>query len=152
MFGSLLSTLNNQCVKRARSKSVHIMLFVDPDTRTGVCQHCGPVSVKKKKTGYLCPVSQRRWTNANRKYRPSINRDRCSRCGFVPEDQCQIDIHHLDGNHENNDPSNLAAICANCHRLIHHRQNQQVRIEKISQKQQTLGLCAEGEISILSTP
>ena len=41
----------------------------------------------------------------------------CERCGFVAEDLCQIDIDHIDGNVSNNDPSNLANICSNCHRL-----------------------------------
>lgn len=30
-----------------------------------------------------------------------------------------LDVHHLDGNRENNDPSNLAILCPTCHALIH---------------------------------
>jgi 5-methylcytosine-specific restriction endonuclease McrA len=41
----------------------------------------------------------------------------CSRCGFKASRNCQIDIDHIDGNHANNDPSNLQLLCANCHRL-----------------------------------
>ncbi|MDP8925444.1 MAG: HNH endonuclease [Actinomycetota bacterium] len=29
-------------------------------------------------------------------------------------------MHHLDGDHGNNDRSNLATLCANCHRLTTH--------------------------------
>lgn len=41
----------------------------------------------------------------------------CSFCGFVPVNMCQLDVDHIDGNHENNDPDNLQTLCANCHRL-----------------------------------
>jgi hypothetical protein len=41
----------------------------------------------------------------------------CERCGFVPEHPCQMDLDHRDGDHTNNDPANLAVLCARCHRL-----------------------------------
>lgn len=44
-------------------------------------------------------------------------RSQCSRCGFIAEDPCQIDVDHIDSDHANNDPSNLQHLCANCHRL-----------------------------------
>lgn len=43
----------------------------------------------------------------------------CQRCGFQAVDRCQIDVHHKDGNHENDTPENREEICANCHRLEH---------------------------------
>ena len=43
--------------------------------------------------------------------------DRCDRCGFIAENKCQLDIDHIDGDHSNNDPSNIQTLCANCHRL-----------------------------------
>ena len=43
--------------------------------------------------------------------------DICELCGFVPINKVQLDVDHIDGNHENNDPSNLQTLCANCHRL-----------------------------------
>jgi 5-methylcytosine-specific restriction endonuclease McrA len=43
----------------------------------------------------------------------------CSQCGFFAVHRCQMDVHHIDGNHENNDPANLTTLCANCHRLWH---------------------------------
>jgi 5-methylcytosine-specific restriction endonuclease McrA len=45
----------------------------------------------------------------------------CARCGFVPEHPCQIDIDHINGDRSNNDPANLQALCANCHRFKHVR-------------------------------
>lgn len=41
----------------------------------------------------------------------------CIECGFIPKHLCQLDVHHIDGNHENNVPANLQTLCANCHRL-----------------------------------
>ena len=46
-----------------------------------------------------------------------IRKDHCEHCGFVPLHMCQLDADHIDGNHNNNDPSNLQTLCANCHRL-----------------------------------
>lgn len=43
----------------------------------------------------------------------------CTACGFIAIDRCQLDVHHVDGNHHNNDPNNLQTLCANCHRLKH---------------------------------
>ena len=43
--------------------------------------------------------------------------DKCSKCGFIPEDLVQLDVDHIDGNRCNNDPSNIQTLCANCHRL-----------------------------------
>lgn len=42
----------------------------------------------------------------------------CSRCGY-DEFSCSVDIHHIDGNRENNDKSNLIPYCANCHKALH---------------------------------
>jgi hypothetical protein len=42
---------------------------------------------------------------------------RCSKCNFKAEHKSQLDIDHIDGNHKNNDSSNIQVLCANCHRL-----------------------------------
>ena len=65
---------------------------------------------------------QRRFNIANNKYRDPYRKyklNKCERCGFIPEHKCQMDIHHIDGKHHNNDPNNLKTLCANCHRLEH---------------------------------
>ena len=30
---------------------------------------------------------------------------------------CQLDVDHIDGNHNNDEEVNLQTLCANCHRL-----------------------------------
>jgi len=54
--------------------------------------------------------------------------DSCERCGFIPEHQCQLDIHHRDEDKSNNDPSNLQTVCSNCHRIIEHQAPRQKRL------------------------
>lgn len=44
-------------------------------------------------------------------------KDYCENCKFIPIHTCQLDVDHIDGNKNNNDPSNYRTLCANCHRL-----------------------------------
>jgi predicted HNH restriction endonuclease len=44
----------------------------------------------------------------------------CERCGFIAVHSCQLDVHHIDGIHGNDDLKNLQTLCANCHRLVTH--------------------------------
>lgn len=63
------------------------------------CSGCSPY--KKK---------QRQYGDYNKKHY-------CDFCGFVAVDLCQLDVDHIDGDHENNSTDNLQTLCANCHRL-----------------------------------
>lgn len=58
-------------------------------------------------------------TETTRPYRKFV-RSFCESCGFVPQHMCQLDVDHIDGNHENNIEDNLQTLCANCHRLKTH--------------------------------
>jgi len=97
----------------------------EPTTR-GLCVLCEKNLQKKTSRGRyqsLCSscddrrfkIKKRKGKHPYRRYKKLI----CNRCGFVPEHRCQLDIHHVDGNHHNNDPNNLETLCANCHRLEH---------------------------------
>jgi hypothetical protein len=44
-------------------------------------------------------------------------KNKCEKCGFVPEDKCQLDVTYKDGDKKNKDKSNLKTFCANCNRL-----------------------------------
>lgn len=41
----------------------------------------------------------------------------CQECNFVPEVSAQLEIDHIDGDRDNNAPSNLKTLCCNCHAL-----------------------------------
>ncbi len=55
----------------------------------------------------------------NLDYREYLERTKvCASCGFTKV----VHLHHLDLNHKNNDPSNFAPLCPNCHAMIHNLQ------------------------------
>lgn len=86
----------------------------------GLCA-CGNVQESKGKN-YLgrqvyaryCSSCKRQKTKGNGLLK--IDKS-CEKCNFKPEHPSQMDIDHIDGNHKNNDSSNLQILCANCHRL-----------------------------------
>jgi hypothetical protein len=82
-----------------------------------VCCVCGIVpDLSKLKYRWTCPYNQAYQDNSV--YRKYVG-PQCESCDFVPVHICQLDIHHIDGNHNNHAPSNLQTLCANCHRYIH---------------------------------
>lgn len=97
----------------------------EPSDIRGLCCECNKNLQRKQsngKFGTLCSPCE------DKKYRPSQARIRklsfrkfktniCNHCGFTSEHKIQFDVDHIDGNHKNNDPSNLQTLCANCHRL-----------------------------------
>lgn len=98
---------------------VHRLSEIDPEARTGVCANCGPVRLKKAGSGWRCKVA---WRACNPRPgqvgRSTMNLIECERCGFRGH-PCQLDVHHRDHNHSNDDPANLEIVCANCHRFEH---------------------------------
>lgn len=56
-------------------------------------------------------------------------KNKCEKCGFIPEDKCQLDVIYKDGNKKNKDKSNLKTLCSNCSRLFR---------KKIRQKQKSI--------------
>jgi 5-methylcytosine-specific restriction endonuclease McrA len=60
--------------------------------------------------------TERRKARENKTYTLS-KKDYCENCGFVAVHSCQLDVDHIDGDKNNNAPSNHQTLCANCHRL-----------------------------------
>ena len=44
-------------------------------------------------------------------------KSKCDECNFVPVVMCQLDVDHINGDHNDNSIENLQTLCANCHRL-----------------------------------
>ena len=103
----------------------------EPVSVQGICVCCSKNLQRKTYKGTFKPIcrscdNRRYFKNhpikkvnkiwlSYKKYKKKV----CELCGFIAIDKCQLDVHHVDGNHHNNDPNNLKTLCANCHRLIH---------------------------------
>jgi 5-methylcytosine-specific restriction endonuclease McrA len=105
---------------------MHVIDQINEEKRTAVCSICGPTVIHSRGIQVRLSRSYRRWRcgfqqNKNRtaKRRQEDKRqDKCVRCGFLPENKCQLDIHHKDNNHFNDKEENLQTLCANCHRMV----------------------------------
>lgn len=125
-------------MKHSPNEIYHRLSNINPDAGTVTCAVCGPTTMYvynrgKPNATYQClnkrlqvrKASDKRYRKNHklerakqcRPYRFMVDCSKCSLCGFIPEDSCQIDVDHINGNHHDNDKSNLQALCANCHRL-----------------------------------
>lgn len=107
---------------------------LEASTVRGVCVRCNKNPQKHRGKGKYAPLCSycNKLENENRekriarssksveiKRRPYLvfKKSVCEKCGFIPEHPCQLDVDHINGNHEDNEESNLQTLCANCHRL-----------------------------------
>lgn len=100
------------------------------------CQHCKTALAKQngiskhgfKKWHKYCSTCNKMLYNS--KYGYLLNKkNKCEKCGFIPEDRCQLDVIYKDGNKKNKDKSNLKTLCSNCGRLFR---------KKLRQKQKSI--------------
>lgn len=84
-----------------------------------ILKHLGGKNKKGEKVyKSLCsPCNDREYSLSRRAKNRRIKKNYCESCGFVAEHPIQLDVDHIDGKHNNNNPSNLQTLCANCHRL-----------------------------------
>lgn len=104
----------------------HRVTVLDPEARTGICSVCGPVRLRRrvraKRGGSVEWSCGRKHSSYSLKILSPhrlLMGDECAICDYQPIHPSQLDVHHIDGNHSNNDPWNVATLCANCHRLLH---------------------------------
>lgn len=80
------------------------------------CEYCGTLLVGRKDKRFCCrECKKKNLRHPHRKHKGTL----CTLCGFVPIHICQLDVHHINGDHSDNRPENLTTLCANCHRLAH---------------------------------
>ncbi len=105
-----------------------------------ICQkenYKSPQSIKRSKSGkFFCSKScqtkwrnqefigpkHANWTSGRNSYRSVLDRYKISRiCTLCKSsDERILAVHHVDSNRLNNEVSNLAWLCHNCHFLAHH--------------------------------
>lgn len=123
-----------------RRYAPHELSAIDPEKRRGVCCQCGPVRIEQHGRGYwrCCTYASEARRHSSRTVRLGLlDAVTCTRCGFVPVDMIQIQVHHRDRNRKNNDPANLEALCANCH-VLEHAKNRTVPRSRTGPKPEVL--------------
>ncbi len=113
-----------QC-SNIRYKQHKLKCYLNP-TNIKLCEICNtPIKEYKKNT--TCSRGCANTKFRSRENHPSWNGDSyrviCfqhhkSEC-VVCKEQLVVEVHHLDENHENNNPSNLIPLCPTHHRYIH---------------------------------
>lgn len=94
-------------------------------TIRGLCEKCGEKPKQERGGGcyyttcWKCrqPDLFHKWSRRAKLKKKRREELVCQQCGFKADHSCQIDVDHIDGNRNNNEPSNLQLLCANCHRL-----------------------------------
>jgi len=102
------------------------------DGRQGCCKQCmnsrvknwygaHPEIVKAKVKAYRKTPNGKKKHNERVKHRKKpylkYREDKCRRCGFMPENVCQLTVDHIDRNRNNHNVVNLQTLCHNCHNL-----------------------------------
>lgn len=82
----------------------------------GICE-CGNKTESKGHNAYGQKTWGRKCTSCRKSGYTVHKKDFCELCGFVAVNKVQLDVDHIDGNHNNNALENLRTLCANCHRL-----------------------------------
>lgn len=84
---------------------------VEERRRRGLCIRCGK---EREFSNFVLCKRCRDYALSIQKSPYAQYRKECAICGFE-----YSDVHHLDGNHNNNEPSNLISLCPNHHRMVH---------------------------------
>jgi len=130
------------CQYKARKKGKNISCYI-----------CGKKTYKqlkqisKSKSGkFFCSKScqavwrnqefvgdkHRNWKNGLSAYRSILSRNKIKKLCFLckTKDVRVLAVHHIDKNRKNNQLSNLAWLCHNCHFLVHHHKTESLKFIK----------------------
>lgn len=137
-------TYNHQLCKDSRNKEeIESCYSKLPEENKNVCLCCGKILLKSgaKYCSYRCQQRYKqneyieRWLSGEivdttrgstvskriRNYLFEKHNCKCSRCGWGEINpitgKSPLEVEHIDGNSENNNPDNLTLLCPNCHSL-----------------------------------
>ncbi len=82
-----------------------------PHQAFGLCSNC---HMKLHHYDIVKRYNTRKYHNISLELHKKITKE-CVLCSFNKA----VDLHHLDGDHKNNDPSNLVGLCPNHHKMYH---------------------------------
>jgi 5-methylcytosine-specific restriction endonuclease McrA len=111
----------------------HSLSNINEDELLADCAVCG--NNVRVKTSYKQKPNQKQHYRCYRQFkvgktlaeRPYIihKKDYCEnmRCTATIEDDCQLTVDHIDGDHHNDEISNLRTLCVNCHSLKSRQNN-----------------------------
>lgn len=84
---------------------------------------CGAIIVSTSKSQMKYNMKTHRDSKKHKRWMREGEFSKCQRCGKSPNSNECIYEHHKDENHENNNPSNKAYVCKECHSFIHSNKN-----------------------------
>ncbi|QKW15458.1 HNH endonuclease signature motif containing protein [Verrucosispora sp. NA02020] len=103
-------------------KFVHRLSRVRPELKVADCLECGadvPLTLNgETRKGYLrwrCFYTSNKPFGYRATKKSHCENPLCAWTGPYPPEV--LDVDHIDGNHMNDEPSNLMTLCSNCHRI-----------------------------------
>lgn len=130
----IIDMVNSGCAKQDIAKAINVQLAtlntylvrlnIDYHGQQGICEN--------KTTGYIPFDVYIKLPHPNagaikqKLLKENIKQFKCELCGLMEwngsRDNLVIELHHIDGNHNNNSIDNLMLLCPNCHRMLTRKQ------------------------------
>ncbi len=94
----------------------------NPVTMRHDCTRCGDnVPMREKSIGsgtYRCDSDLVRASRHNAKYDGYTKLSHCEACGYVSKRTREMEVHHVNGSHEDNHKGNHKTLCVRCHQVL----------------------------------
>lgn len=97
---------------------------------------CGKSCQTKWRNQEFAGLKHANWKEGLFAYRSVLTRSKVPKvCGLCETDDARVmAVHHIDRDRRNNNVSNLAWLCHNCHFLVHHDQKEAKKFETLHAK------------------
>lgn len=104
---------------------VHRMTKLDLETRTGICAHCGPVRLARRKNGWRCweGVREQRWGKQGRPLRPGVRSKVRDEMVISQQGLCAIcrdPLIEANLDHDHTTGRIRAVLCRSCNLALGH--------------------------------